>query len=71
MQQKVRKKKDVLMLIFSTARMKEWLALKLCSYVLRDNKPGFALSLFLIFFAKIKAFVIMKLFLKKKKSVTG
>ena len=37
------------------------------SYVLWDNKPGFVLSLFLNFFAKTKAFVlIIKLFLQKK-----
>ena len=38
-------------------------SLDACSYILWDSKPGFALSLFLIFFAKIKAFVLIKLFL--------
>ena len=32
-------------------------------YILWDSKPGFVLGLFFIFFAKIKAFVLTKLFL--------
>ena len=35
-----------------------------CSYVLWDSKPGFALTLLNVF-AKIKAFVLIKLFYKK------
>ena len=36
------------------------------SYVLRDNKPGFVLSLFLIFFNQNQGFCSYKIVLTKK-----
>ena len=94
-QQKVRKKRHALMLIFSTVSQKLQTQRERCNYILRrrcgqslaklkcesrtslrgkynvsdsqailrDNNPGFFLSLFVNFFAKIKAFALIKLFL--------
>ena len=42
-----------------------------CSYVLWDIKPSFIFSLFLIFFAKIKTFILLKLLLYKKECFRG
>ena len=42
---------------------------RLSSYVLQESKPGFVPSLFL-FFAKIKAFVLIKMYLLKKEYIT-
>ena len=54
--------------IYVTARLcsdvlalfQKWLSQTLCSYVLLDSNHGFVLSLFLIFFTKTMAFVLIK-----------
>ena len=46
------------------------LATLFLSYVIWESKTGFVLSLFLIFFAKIKAFVLIKSFLYKEEHIS-